>query len=157
MSSTETSDSGMVKMMGIVGGALCVITLTCMVIARFLGIGDADATDALLRNALIERIQPVGSVRTAAMAANEAPAELVAAAPATPEELANGTCAACHIAGIGGAPKFDDKAEWDKRSEAGLAALVASVVNGKGGMPPRGGSTYSDEDIERAVKYMTGL
>ncbi len=157
MSSTETSDSGMMKMMGIVMGALCVFTLICMVMARILGIGDADPTDTVMRNALIQRIAPVGQVRTAAMAASEPAAAVVAAAPQSPEELVNGACAACHLSGVGGAPLIGDTAAWATRNELGLEALVASVINGKGAMPARGGSTYSDEDIERAVKHLTGL
>jgi cytochrome c5 len=32
--------------------------------------------------------------------------------------------------------------------------LTASVVKGKGAMPPKGGSTASDADIRAAVEYM---
>ncbi len=160
MSSTETSDAGMYKMMGLVMSALVLFTLTCMVMARILGADEHDPTDQVMRNALIDRIGPVGKIRTAAMAEAEGaaqPAETVAVAELSPEELYNGGCAACHASGVANAPKLGDTAEWDKRNAAGLQALVASVVNGKGAMPARGGSSYSDEDIERAVKHLTGL
>ncbi len=152
MSSHGASDSSMQKMMIIVGIALCVLTVTIMITARTLSIGSNDEFDPLLHNAKVERIQPVGQIRT------EAPVvSALAAAPKSGEEISNGVCAACHTAGVGGAPKFDDKAEWDARSALGLEALVASVINGKGSMPPRGGSEHTDEEITRAVEYMTGL
>lgn len=158
MSSTDTSDSGMFKMMGFVILAMTLFTLTCMLMARLLGGHTDDPSDQLMRNALIERIAPVGQIRTAAMAEAEgaaAPVAVVAALSA--DELYNGACAACHASGVANAPKFGDVAAWDTRNAAGLEALVASVINGKGAMPARGGSSYSDEDIERAVKHLTGL
>lgn len=158
MSSTETSDSGMFKMMGFVILAMTLFTLTCMLMARLLGGHTADPTDQLMRNALIERIAPVGQVRTAAMAAAEGEAQPVMVAVAmSPDELYQGACAACHASGVANAPKFGDVAAWEERGTVGLEALVASVINGKGAMPARGGSAYSDEDIERAVKHLAGL
>lgn len=152
MSSHGVSDSSMQKMMIIVGIALCVLTVTIMITARTLSSGSNDEFDPLLQNAKMDRIQPTGQVRTSVPVVEE-----VASVAMSGEEIANGTCAACHISGAGGAPKFDDKAEWDKRAELGLDALVASVVNGKGAMPARGGSAHTDEEITRAVEYMTGL
>lgn len=158
MSSTDTSDSGMYKMMGMVCIALTLFTLTCMLIARLLGGHEADPTDQLMRNALIERIAPVGKIRTAAMAEAEGAAQpAVEVAALSPAELYQGACAACHASGVANAPKLGDTAAWDERNALGLEALVASVINGKGAMPARGGSTYSDEDIERAVKHLAGL
>jgi len=152
MSSHGASDSSMQKMMIIVGIALCVLTITIMITARTLSSGSNDEFDPLLNKAKLERIQPAGLVRTEAPVVEE---EVVAMLSG--EEIATGACAACHISGAAGAPKFEDKAEWDKRSEAGLESLVASVINGKGAMPARGGSAHTDEEITRAVEYMTGL
>ena len=156
MSSHSASDSGMQKMMIMVGIALCVITLLIMLTARILSSGSNDEFDQLLHNAQMKRIEPVGQVRTSlpetAQAAIAAPA-----APRSGEELANGACAACHSAGVAGAPSFADQAAWDQRATVGLEALVASVVNGKGGMPAGGGSDYSEAEITRAVEFMTGL
>ncbi len=162
MSSTETSDSGMYKMMGFVVLALTIFTLFCMLMARILGSHTADPTDTVMRKALMERIEPVGKIRTAAMA--EAEGEVaaiqtaaVSAEPKSGEDLYAAACAACHTAGVAGAPKLGDAADWGKRNEVGLAALVASAIAGKGAMPARGGSSLSDEEIERAVQHLTGL
>ena len=64
-------------------------------------------------------------------------------------------CAACHATGVAGAPKTGDKAAWAPRTGAGRDALVASVLKGKGGMPPKGGNgSVSDDDAKAAVAFM---
>ncbi|MGM0521534.1 MAG: c-type cytochrome [Pseudomonadota bacterium] len=63
-------------------------------------------------------------------------------------------CAACHEAGVAGAPKLGDAEAWGPRIEQGNDALYQSVFNGKGAMPPRGGSSASDEEIMAVVDYM---
>ncbi len=62
---------------------------------------------------------------------------------------------ACHAAGVAGAPKFGDKAAWAPRLGAGVDGLTASVIKGKGAMPPKGGSGASDAEIKAAVEFMT--
>lgn len=67
------------------------------------------------------------------------------------------TCAACHVSGVGGAPKLTDKAAWAPRLKTGQGALVAAVLKGKGAMPPKGGNaSLSDADVKAAVEYMVG-
>jgi cytochrome c5 len=55
---------------------------------------------------------------------------------------------------VAGAPKFGDKAAWSARLGAGVGGLTASVVKGKGAMPPKGGSNASEADLRAAVEYM---
>jgi cytochrome c5 len=65
------------------------------------------------------------------------------------------TCAACHASGLAGAPKVGDKAAWAMRTGGGKGGLVASVVKGKGAMPPKAGNaSLTDEDIGAAIDYM---
>ena len=65
------------------------------------------------------------------------------------------TCVACHASGVANAPKLGDKAAWAPRIATGKAALMASVVNGKGAMPPKAGASgLKDEDIGAAIDYM---
>ena len=116
---------------------------------------------------------PVAAAAPSASAATEpaTPAAVVAAAPAAApaptkvataaasgsaagETLYKQACFACHAAGVANAPKFGDKAAWAPRIPAGLDALTASVIKGKGAMPPKGGSAASDGDIHSAVEYM---
>lgn len=66
-------------------------------------------------------------------------------------------CAVCHAAGVANAPKFGDKAAWGPRVGAGVPTLVATVIKGKGAMPPKGGAANLQEaDIQAAVEYMVG-
>ena len=67
---------------------------------------------------------------------------------------ASSGCVACHAAGVAGAPKLGDSEAWSSRLEQGKDALYQSVLNGKGVMPPRGGSSASDEEIMAVVDYM---
>jgi len=151
------TDNGMVKTMGIVMACLGVLAVVCVFAARLLSGGNADFADPIKRDALVQRIQPVAAVRTSA---DEVEDTAVVTAMAdtgsakSGEELVNGACAACHVAGVAGAPLLDDEAAWAERREAGLDALVASVINGKGAMPARGGSPYTDEEIRIAVQHM---
>ncbi|PAU72326.1 c-type cytochrome [Vreelandella alkaliphila] len=67
---------------------------------------------------------------------------------------ASAGCVACHAAGVAGAPLIGDADAWAPRIEQGTDALYQSVFNGKGVMPPRGGSSASDEEIMAVVDYM---
>ena len=64
-------------------------------------------------------------------------------------------CAVCHAAGVGDAPIPGITAAWSGRLAPGRGALVASAVNGKGIMPPKGGALQlSDTEVAAAVDYM---
>jgi len=85
------------------------------------------------------------------------------AALAAPAMAADGkavydkTCVACHASGVANAPKLGDKAAWAPRIATGKEALVASVIKGKGAMPPKAGAAdLKDDDIKAAVDYMVG-
>ncbi|HEX7887983.1 MAG TPA: c-type cytochrome [Ramlibacter sp.] len=69
------------------------------------------------------------------------------------------TCVACHGAGVAGAPKLGDKADWGPRVAQGNDTLYQHALNGftgkKGTMPPKGGNTaLPDPDVRAAVDYM---
>ena len=92
-----------------------------------------------------------------------APAAPVAIPAAAPAKAAAGdgkatydaTCAVCHNAGVAGAPKPGDKAAWAPRLKAGKDALYASVINGKGAMPKKGGNaSLSDDAVKAAVDHL---
>lgn len=86
---------------------------------------------------------------------------LGAAAAVLPARAADGkatydlTCSVCHASGVANSPKFGDKAAWAPRAAIGKDALLASVVKGKGAMPPRAGNgKLKDEDIKAAIEFM---
>ncbi|MDH3513523.1 MAG: c-type cytochrome [Gammaproteobacteria bacterium] len=61
------------------------------------------------------------------------------------------SCAGCHTAM---SPKLTgEKAKWEPLLKQGKDALTASVIKGKGMMPPKGGAA-SDADVKAAVEYM---
>ena len=69
----------------------------------------------------------------------------VAAAPAAGgkpdgKKTYDTACMACHATGAANAPKLGDKAAWAPRIKTGTEALYASVLKGKGAMPPKGGN-----------------
>ena len=77
-----------------------------------------------------------------------------AAAPKSGEQVYNGSCMACHVAG---APKLGDKAAWAPRIAKGMDSLLASATNGLNAMPPKGTCmTCSSDELQAAVEYMVG-
>jgi cytochrome c5 len=117
-----------------------------------------------------QRIAPVAQASVAAPAAASAspPATTAAASAAAPaagatvadagKKVYESTCIACHGAGIAGAPKFGDKADWGPIIAQGMPTLYDRALHGytgkRGMMPPKGGSTASDADVKAAVDYM---
>lgn len=103
------------------------------------------------------------SAQPAAVAAAAAPA---AGTPSNGgEENAPGkstfgqVCAMCHAAGVAGAPKPGDKADWAPRIAQGNDVLYQHALEGftgsKGMMPARGGNpSLPDDKVKAAVDYM---
>jgi len=63
-------------------------------------------------------------------------------------------CVACHASGAAGAPVLGNVEAWGPRLEKGAEALYASAINGIGVMPPKGGSSASDDEVKAVVDYM---
>jgi len=71
------------------------------------------------------------------------------------EEVFKSTCAACHAAGIAGAPKVGDQAAWKARLNEGYDKLLAHALHGLNAMPAKGGNPDLDDvEIARTVVYM---
>jgi cytochrome c5 len=124
--------------------------------------GMASLTDPEMRAAVLYMFNAgggaAGQASAPAPAAEASPPPAAAAAAAGKPDGAKvyaAGCNACHAAGVAGAPKFGDKAAWAARVPLGAAALTASVVKGKGAMPPKGGQMNASEaDLRAAVEYM---
>lgn len=96
-----------------------------------------------------------------------APAAAPAAEPVVAENTVgkgvfNKVCALCHAAGVAGAPKPGDKADWGPRIAQGTDILYKHALEGftgaKGAMPARGGSTtLTDDEVKAAVDHMVSL
>jgi cytochrome c5 len=159
----------------VVLGILVVITIAIY----FLATAMADRTqaihireDAAFQQRVVERIQPVGQVAVAGRdnsglrdpgGVAPAPMAPAPAAAATADldgrAVYNAACAACHSAGIAGAPATGDKAAWAARIDQGMDTLVKHAIEGfqgqAGYMPARGGhANLTDEQVRDAVQYM---
>lgn len=86
-------------------------------------------------------------------------ADAVAAVAADGEAIYKKACVTCHGAGIAGAPKLGDTADWGPRIAQGDALLLEHALKGftgkKGMMPAKGGFvTLGDDEVKAAVDYM---
>lgn len=74
------------------------------------------------------------------------------------EKLFGSVCTTCHTAGLMGAPKLADKADWAPRIAQGKDTLYKHAISGyqgkSGVMPAKGGSQASDDEVKAAVDYM---
>ncbi|MEM7541417.1 MAG: c-type cytochrome [Pseudomonadota bacterium] len=78
-------------------------------------------------------------------------------------EIWLGTCVNCHATGFASAPSVTSITAWRPRLEKPIEVLYQHALEGFYGedyahMPPRGGNdSLSDEQVKRAVDYMTEL
>jgi cytochrome c5 len=103
-------------------------------------------SDGLSARAIEERIAPVARVRV------KDASDM--ASLKTGEQAFKAQCAACHAAGLAGAPKLGDAETWAPRIKTGYEALLTSVLKGKGAMGAQGGGDLSDLEVGRAVVYL---
>lgn len=102
---------------------------------------------------------PVAAPATAPVAEpvkEEAPADPKLAAGKT---IYDTNCAACHDAGMMGAPKPGDKAAWSARIAQGVEVMAKKSIDGftgkAGMMPAKGGNaSLTDEEVTNAVAFM---
>jgi len=100
------------------------------------------------------RIEPV--ITLASIQANAAGSGSDDMASQSPQQLYEGGCMACHGTGVAGAPKTGDAAAWQARAGVGIDGLLSSAISGKGAMPPKGGSTYTDEQLRSVIEFILG-
>ncbi|HZF27275.1 MAG TPA: c-type cytochrome [Steroidobacteraceae bacterium] len=150
-------------------GTLITIAILLFVFARMVGAATQlqhVQAEQMEVHAVDARTKPFAQVAVAgadnsALAAKEEPAAAPAAAaqPKTGEEVYNAACTACHGQGIGGAPKFGDKAAWAPHIAKGKDVLHMHAIEGftgtNGLMPPKGGRVDLPDDVVKAgVDYM---
>lgn len=85
----------------------------------------------------------------------------VAAEHAAGKRVFDKTCGLCHGAGVGGAPRPGDKANWAPRIAQGTDTLYRHALEGFSGstsyMPARGGAAVTDSEVKAGVDYMVSL
>jgi cytochrome c5 len=149
--------------LGLLVGIAIILYVLARVVATDTQVAEVQASDEM-RRAINDRIKPIAKVAVSGQD-NSAlePAKPAAAALADlgGEEVFKQTCAACHGAGVAGAPKLGDAAAWGPRLAKGAETLNKHAIEGfqgsAGFMPPKGGATHlSDKSIMNAVDYMIG-
>lgn len=124
------------------------------------GTSSAFAQEEAARNAIAERLAPVGQLCLQGQDCGTASAPAESSSDGGSGDIDGGdiysnVCSACHETGAAGAPIRGDEDAWAARTEQGFATLLDHSINGIGAMPARGGNpNLSDEEMEAATKYM---
>jgi cytochrome c5 len=164
-------DSHFFNNFSLVLGILFAVTLGLFAFARHVGAehqGKQVTTDPRYLESVEERLQPVARVAVAGQ--DNSALKIVSAGPALPAAAlpADGTaayqaaCAACHGAGIAGAPKVGDKGAWGPRIAQGKDTLYKHAIEGftgkTGVMPAKGAhADWPDDLVKQAVDHMLEL
>jgi cytochrome c5 len=116
----------------------------------------AESTAPAATTAAPEPTAPAPAAEAAAPVADATPA---AAGAINGEDIYKKTCSLCHAAGVAGAPKLGDKADWGPRIAQGMDLLHEHAIKGftgaKGMMPPKGANpALSDDEVKATVDYM---
>lgn len=101
-----------------------------------------------------ENVQPVAEVKVAenntATDNNSEENSLISG-----EKISQVNCILCHGAGVMGAPKIGDAAQWEARIAQGKDKLIDHAIKGINMMPAKGGNAaLSDEEVAAAVIWM---
>jgi len=169
---SKKHDSQFITMVSIVIGGLIGLAVGLFALARDIGGhtagGRLDDPDYVRE--VQERTAPVGRVAIAGR--DNAALAIVGTAEAVPvhapavstavlggAEVYASTCSACHATGVGGAPKYGDRAAWAPRLAQGAAVLhqhaLAGLTGKAGVMPAKGGRPdLNDQSVINAVDYI---
>ena len=101
-----------------------------------------------------ENVQPVAEVKVAENISttdnNSEENSLISG-----EKISQVNCILCHGAGVMGAPKIGDAAQWEARIAQGKDKLIDHAIKGINMMPAKGGNAaLSDEEVAAAVIWM---
>lgn len=166
---TKFLDRRFMTQFSLVLAILALMVIAIYWIANFTGDaspGSYDIGDKTVRPFVDQRLGPVGSVQIAGQSSSQvsvaapaggaaAPAAGGAAKAETGQQIWQGTCSACHQAGVLGAPKIGDKAEWAPHLAKGLKVLEDHALHGFLQMPAKGGNpSLSDAQVIKALEYM---
>ena len=114
-----------------------------------------DSTVKVVENKPVEEnVQPVAEVKVAenntASDNNSEENSLISG-----EKISQVNCILCLGAGVMGAPKIGDAAQWEARIAQGKDKLIDHAIKGINMMPAKGGNAaLSDEEVAAAVIWM---
>lgn len=157
---TESKNNEFLTSIGLVLGLLAIVGLIYFFVFSMAedGFGkNMERVNESQGEDIAARIKPVMTIdRILGTADPDRGSEVASAIVAvkSPKELYAGACMVCHDSGISGSPKLGDTAAWEPRFATGMDALMNTALNGKGAMPPKGGSSYSEDEIRIVIEYM---
>lgn len=141
--------------------ALVALTVIIFVVAQMVsGSGKVKTKVVQSDSEIVARIKPVGEL-VVASATTVANGVIPTAKAADGKGTYDKACVVCHAAGVAGAPKLGDKADWGPRIAQGNDTLYTHALKGfqgkKGMMPAKGGNaSLADADVKASVDYMVG-
>ncbi|MBC6942883.1 MAG: cytochrome c5 family protein [Xanthomonadales bacterium] len=166
----SNTDAAFLKRFSQLIGFLAVVAVGLGLLALYIHDSNPPAPNPDAQKVVAQRIAPVGGVyagdtgRAAMQAAAEAASKAAAGAVAYDgttdgKTIYDNLCHTCHTAGIAGAPKIGDKADWAARIAQGMDTLdqhaIAGFTGKTGVMPPKGGNpALSDEQMKATVAWM---
>jgi cytochrome c len=121
------------------------------------GNGSRCMKDCIDGEPIIQEIEtPLEDFSPALTSEKSLPAKKADAKPEHPGKATyDKSCAMCHTTDAMGAPATGDKAAWDALLKNGKDTIYKNAINGKGGMPPKGGAMQlSDDQVKEIVDYM---
>ena len=162
MTHVSISDRVFVKNFAMLVGALMGITFVFFIVAQMVAaqVPTEDAAEMQAKkDALVERISPVGQLVAADSSGSTGAMTQVASVAVDGKATYATTCAVCHAAGVAGAPKLGDKAAWAARIAQGADTLYQHAISGYQGtvgfMPAKGGNaSLADDAVKAAVDHM---
>ena len=121
------------------------------------GFAFADRVPPGTNDEIQARLKPAGELCKAGQACGQATTAAASGGAArSGDAVYNQFCFACHAAGVGGAPRLANAADWAPRLAKGDAALWQSIANGLNAMPVKGTCmNCSDDELKAAVSYMS--
>lgn len=164
---SEAEDLAFKEMFPLVIGLLAGMAVFFLVIAKIIA-ATVDTTSYTPpgmspAEAAAQRVAPIGDVNMGGPMLAEADtggggggAAAGAGMPETAEGIYNAVCSACHDNGVAGAPVTGDTAAWGSRLDArgGYDPLYQNALNGYNAMPAKGGANITEEQLDKAVRYI---
>ena len=130
---------------------LPILTVVCAVIFMFNG----KKYDELVSSRLSSDVAICLQGESCGQAVLAATSSSAAGGSRSAEQIYTSGCAACHDAGVAGAPMLANQSQWEQRLAKGTDMLINNAWSGIDGMPAKGlCGDCTKEEIGLAVEYM---
>ncbi|EPC00799.1 hypothetical protein L861_13490 [Litchfieldella anticariensis FP35 = DSM 16096] len=135
------------------------LIMGCLATLSLAVAGTAHAQEDAEREAIAERLKPVGELclegEDCGTAAAPASASADSGGAVDGAGIYNNVCMACHESGAAGAPVRGQADAWASRLDKGIETLYDHAINGFQAMPAKGGNpNLSDDEVKAAVNHL---